>query len=46
MILLLFSLKDTIAFTQNNQNDLNKFFSTLYQNQEFNGNVLIAMVKH
>jgi tetratricopeptide (TPR) repeat protein len=38
----LFSLKDTKAFTQNKQNDLNKFFSTLYQNQEFNGNVLIA----
>lgn len=42
IIFLLFLLKDAIAFSQMKQKDLNEFFSTLFKNEQFNGNVLIA----
>jgi CubicO group peptidase (beta-lactamase class C family) len=41
-ILLLLLLCATITFSQNRQTDLNKFFSTLSDNKQFNGNVLVA----
>ena len=40
VILLLITVTNIVA--QNKQKDLDNFFSTLSQNQQFNGNVLIA----
>jgi hypothetical protein len=41
-VLILISVLATQAAAQNRQNDIDRFFSTLSQNQQFNGNVLIA----
>jgi CubicO group peptidase (beta-lactamase class C family) len=41
-ILILLSIVATQVFAQNRQNEIDKFFSTLSKNQQFNGNVLIA----
>ena len=42
MILICLFIAATNVVAQNNQNDLDKYFSTLSRNQQFNGNVLIT----